>query len=339
MIVGTEGDCGDSIYLLGILNSLSGGPHTLILQDSRVTKGLRNLEASFRPLAEAQPYIKECRPEIAGEHIDWRSGMFRGDGFHSKCDTLMDAHIGHLRKATGVCDIIDPHKAWIHCNPSSVGKGRVVINRTGRYNNPYFDWRSVVRQYGSRLLFVGAHVEHSAFCSVYGHVEHVPTNNLLEVAEIIAGSELFIGNQSAPYAICEGLKHESILEVCLFTSDCVFKRNNAQHVYNGEMTLRPIGSGSEVSVGKRSSRIDTMSTISAPPGFWYYPGTGKTPDFSHCCKMASHLDEFQGKTPDEIRRAILAFTLERCPEFQADDQEFFYAKTSLINAGYDQKNP
>lgn len=335
MIIGTEGDCGDAIYLMGVMNSIPDGPHTLILQDSRVTKGLRNLVASITPLASAQPYIKECRVEVPGEHIDWKSGMFRGAGYHSTVNTLFDSHVGHFRSVTGINHEVDLSKRWITCEPSPYSKGRVVINRTGRYNNPYFSWASVVEMYGDSLLFVGAHVEHDQFTSVYGPVEHKPTNNLLEVAELIAGSELFIGNQSAPYAICEGLKHESILEVCLFTSDCVFKRDNAQHCYNGEMTLRSISGLDDKKIPSFLRSMDRISTMISPPGFWYYPGTGKTPDFDHCCKMVSQLDEFRGADAGRIRDAILRFTVERCPEFQVDIHEFSYARTSLKNAGYD----
>ncbi len=40
-----------------------------------------------------------------------------------------------------------------------------------------------------------------------------PVVNFLELAAVIAGSKLFIGNQSFPFSIAEGLKATRLLEV------------------------------------------------------------------------------------------------------------------------------
>ena len=39
-------------------------------------------------------------------------------------------------------------------------------------------------------------------------------SNFLEFAGIIAGCKFFIGNQSFPFAVAEGLKVKRVLEVC-----------------------------------------------------------------------------------------------------------------------------
>ena len=62
-------------------------------------------------------------------------------------------------------------------------------------------------------------------------VIYTPTKNFLEVAQLIAGSKLFIGNQSAPYAVAEGLKHNSILEVTLPSPDCIYERDNGRYCF------------------------------------------------------------------------------------------------------------
>jgi NAD(P)-dependent dehydrogenase (short-subunit alcohol dehydrogenase family) len=60
-------------------------------------------------------------------------------------------------------------------------------------------------------------------------------NFTVELAQMIANSALFIGNQSCPNSIAEGLKHDSILEVSLESPDCIYRRANAIHCYNGEL--------------------------------------------------------------------------------------------------------
>ena len=44
-------------------------------------------------------------------------------------------------------------------------------------------------------------------------VKYIEVNNALDVAKFIAGSKLFVGNQSSCKAIAEGLKHPRLVEV------------------------------------------------------------------------------------------------------------------------------
>jgi hypothetical protein len=44
-------------------------------------------------------------------------------------------------------------------------------------------------------------------------IEFLRTDNYLQLAQVIQGSLMFIGNQSSPYAVAEGLKVRRVLEV------------------------------------------------------------------------------------------------------------------------------
>jgi ADP-heptose:LPS heptosyltransferase len=44
-------------------------------------------------------------------------------------------------------------------------------------------------------------------------VPHQPTSNLLEAARVIAGADLFVGNQSCCFWIAEAMKKKLVLEV------------------------------------------------------------------------------------------------------------------------------
>ena len=56
-------------------------------------------------------------------------------------------------------------------------------------------------------VFVGLPDEHEAFCKLTGwRIDHHQTKNMLELAQVIAGCEQFLGNQSMALAIAQGLR-------------------------------------------------------------------------------------------------------------------------------------
>lgn len=92
----------------------------------------------------------------------------------------------------------------------------------------------MIRKYRENIVFIGLESEWKDFIKLYQpkalQVWFFKPENLLEAAEIIAGSELFIGNQSCCYAIAEGLKHNTVQETDIRCPDCIFTRANAQYV-------------------------------------------------------------------------------------------------------------
>jgi hypothetical protein len=135
----------------------------------------------------------------------------------------------------------DFSKPWLTVQPSPGFTGRIVINKTHRYPNNLFPWKELVNTFSREMIFVGLESEHRDFCQKYGKVDYHKTMDMLDVAQVIAGSDLFIGNQSSPNAIAEGLKHNSIQEVCLATPDCVFHRANAIHCCDGKLEFWACG--------------------------------------------------------------------------------------------------
>jgi ADP-heptose:LPS heptosyltransferase len=68
------------------------------------------------------------------------------------------------------------------------------------------------------------------------HIEYHPTDNLLEATKIIAGSKMFIGNQSVLFWLAAGLGHKLIQETChtLHTRNSIVPRENAFYSDNFE---------------------------------------------------------------------------------------------------------
>jgi hypothetical protein len=56
-------------------------------------------------------------------------------------------------------------------------------------------------------VFIGLPEEYEAFKKLTGwNIEHYPTQTLLDVAEVIAGCEQFLGNQSVALSVAQGLR-------------------------------------------------------------------------------------------------------------------------------------
>lgn len=241
MITSTEGDLGDAVFQLCALKNLSGGPHTLLFELSDSTKAktpesLERMANCFAPLALSQPYISECRIKRPEDKVRWASAGFRKAPYHHG-QTLLKAHVNHLVMTQGIGKEITGTEKWLEVEPEHHGYD-VVINRTGRHRNPNFPWAAVVRHFSYRILFIGLDYEWKEFCAHYGYVDFQPTSNLLEAARIIAGSKLFIGNQSVANAIAEGMKHNLVQETSLVHPDCIFARPNATHCADGGLRLQ-----------------------------------------------------------------------------------------------------
>lgn len=337
-VVGTEGDLGDAVVLLCALSQLEGGPHTLLLQQSAVTKmktpeALGVFDRVFSPLAKAQPYIKECRVENPGEQAWWNSGGFRGKGMHAKTKTLYSAVLSHLISEKGIGRGFKSDQPWLSVKPSQKTKDRVVISRSDRYRNPYMPWAKIVKFYGDRLLFVGTENEHGRFCNESGKVEHLKTSDLLDLAGAIEGSLLFIGNQSCPMAVCEGLKHSSIQETALWIPDCIYKRANAQYSYNGAVTL-PGFDKDDLVIAPVGLNPDKVSTMTTPPGYWQYPACLGRPTFESAFQIVCSLPQYKSTPRDQLRRDMIQYNIDRVPDFFSPQQEFSTVKQALAQAGY-----
>lgn len=90
-------------------------------------------------------------------------------------------------------------------------------------------------------MFLGLESEYRDFVREFGHISFIPTKNLLEVANLIASAILFIGNQSCPLAIAEGLHKRTIVECCCFAMDCIHRRPGNIHCIDGGMEFRALG--------------------------------------------------------------------------------------------------
>lgn len=221
-----SGDLGDVIYALPAMRALGRGtvylntrPWTAVMDEPRVRV--------LKPLLEAQDYIDRVIHGDAPKDepcVDIstfrRGGLLYGKNLMAVQSDWVNA------KASPA--------PWLEVSPSTRAVGRIVCHRSPRYRNPYFRWDEIGKRFGERLLFVGLRHEVEVLRRQTGvAAEWAVTRDYLELAELIAGADLFIGNQSSPMALAIGLGVPFIQETCLWTPDCLYPRARGVYCYDG----------------------------------------------------------------------------------------------------------
>jgi hypothetical protein len=226
-VFSTAGDCGDVIYALPAVRALGGGAIRLFPADYTTARMTAATAESLAALLRRQPYVAACEFAVRPEGTDldaWRR-RYRSD----------------LNITEWVCQALGvvppaPEEPWLTV-PRTRKAARVLFHRSARYHNWNFPWGRVYEKYGRDAAVVGTADEYRDFCAYLGPLPYVATPTLLDLAEVIAGCELLVGNQSAPMAIALGLGRPVVQEVCLMAPNCFWERPNATYGYDADVEL------------------------------------------------------------------------------------------------------
>lgn len=243
-----SGRYGDIIYALPTIKALGGGvlfvtPGVAHNGDGRVTL---DWTARLVPLLREQEYIVNCAFTGNPVPFDYDFNQFRA-GY------VINQNLVHQQARICGADV-DSKEPWLKVDfPVTVPGRPIAISRSSRYHNLLFPWESLVKKYGSRMVFIGSDVEHTNFVRRFGYVPKVCTENLLDVARIIAGANVFIGNQSCPMAIALGLGANVIQETWTGEkaelgdvdadwdgkpdANCVLERDNAIYCHDENLVV------------------------------------------------------------------------------------------------------
>ena len=267
----------------------------------------------FKELFEAQDYIDAVLPH-KGEHIDYDFLHWRNNGMPYGV-TLSENQARWVRQEV---DFLEP---WLQVEPNEDYLGRIVVNRTPRYRNPYFPWQALVDTFRDEMVFIGLPEEYRDFCRDFGQVEYAATGSLLEAAQIISASEVFMGNQSSCNAIAEGLKHPMVQETCLEAPDCIFPRENAIHCPDGALSFEACGKSFHHERNLPKAFLDIHVT---PPGGWkieYEGCTAKCYAFDAALEtIRFKLREAGKEIPRDLRERVIEDIREKhlpLPQVQA----------------------
>jgi hypothetical protein len=211
-----SGNCGDIIYSLpAVWELVKNGKVEFYLQINTPTRynnyhPLENVMLNkkmadmLKPLLLYQPFCKSC--EIySGNKIDYDLDIFR------KFILLPDR--GNIARWYFYIFAVYPSLSnpWLIAPKEPTMKDCILIARSHRYRNPNISY-SFLQKYPN-VKFVGVEQEFLDMKSSIPNLEYKPVNDFLEMATLINSCKLFIGNQSFPFAIAEGLKINRLLEV------------------------------------------------------------------------------------------------------------------------------
>lgn len=230
-VISHTGDLGDIIACLPILRSMGGG--SIVLHAPTGKRQCReSLEGarfnSIKPLLEAQPYVDSVLWCEHAQDVAHDFSTFRQDHRHE--ENLIQWQARHI-------DIAVSETPWLIAKPDKCTKGRAVFARSRRYHSEKFPWEKALARWKDPL-FVGLEDEYLAFQTKWGKpIEHYTAENLLELAQLIAGCEMFVGNQSCPFWIAAGLGVPLIQEVWTTDPNSIVLRDNAGYALNGTLPI------------------------------------------------------------------------------------------------------
>lgn len=240
------GDLGDILAFLPVMRYFGGGD--LLIESAPYTRQRLTPDkwCGLDILLKQQPYINDVR-EWKQELCNYNGNDFRASMIHAtrrgqfnKNKSLVDWQL----EAHGV-PLNQKDTAWLAIEPNKVA--RVVFNRTGPgrepkhvYHNPLFPWHRVWQKYHKEAVFIGTPLEYELFSSICGRVPYHPTKDLAEAARVIAGADLFIGNQSACFWIAEGMKKNLVLEVWPAGPNSLTNRPGASMGWDQNVTLHDL---------------------------------------------------------------------------------------------------
>lgn len=245
-----SGDLGDIIYSLPFMKAMGGG--MLILSadykdmEIRSPMTLEKANAIHQLLLD-QDYIFDIQAvthkpndididlnDFRKKFIDWGNGKLS----HEEENKIRRTKLTHMYRDALCKDLSDSfdESPWLSFDEKIEIKGKpIIINKTERYPRNQFPWKDIVKEFGNKILFVGIQHEYNNFIKKYGHVDYYHTCSFIKLAHIINGAKLFIGNQSFPYSIAEGLKKNTVQETNnTEVPNCMFVRDNSYLTYNEE---------------------------------------------------------------------------------------------------------
>lgn len=165
---------------------------------------------ALRPLLLAQDYIEDFR-EWDGERVDFNFDLLR-----EGTTTMSAGCINRWPMYIWPDMATDLSKESITI-PYKIDQrviGRILINRTERYNNMLISY-NFLKQYGDKVMFVGLPNEHEVFCKQNKlDIPRLEAADYLEIATALYNCKVYIGNQSSCFQVAEHMKIPRILEVC-----------------------------------------------------------------------------------------------------------------------------
>lgn len=127
-------------------------------------------------------------------------------------------------------------ETWLEADPKRIAP--YIVCRSMRYRNPKGDDRHrelwATKNFEYNAVFIGNEEEHKDYINTIGHIPRHKVRDFLEFANVIAGSDLVVSNQTFAFSLAMGLGKPSILEtrnhLLLKYNECYFPRSNVEYI-------------------------------------------------------------------------------------------------------------
>jgi ADP-heptose:LPS heptosyltransferase len=154
------------------------------------------------PLLKEQKYLENVY-EYKKTPVDVDLDFFRDLGLNFNIDSVR----WYFHLAGIHCDLIDP---YILVEKHKSISNKIIILRSLRRQNKFINY-NFLNNY-KNLLFIGLKEEYISLRRDLPSLDYYNSENFLELAQIISGCKLFIGNLSFGYALAEAIKVPRLLE-------------------------------------------------------------------------------------------------------------------------------
>jgi hypothetical protein len=114
-----------------------------------------------------------------------------------------------------------------------------LIHLTDRWNGLQYDWKKIyneAKQRHEKIYFIGFVGEHMEFTIRYGEIEHIITENLLEMARLVRDCEAIYCNQGVALTLAQGLGKEYYLVMNGMKTNCHLGTEN-EHLLGTEYLI------------------------------------------------------------------------------------------------------
>jgi hypothetical protein len=243
-----SGTAGDTVYSLAAVKKMGGGEFQIGIQNlERIlpTYGYRaeDIDPAHRgryterdyellaPLIERQSYITQVRTWHNGDNRpDVDLDRYRAVLYRTFEGNIVESYFKTFNLPWTMQDYDAP---WLEADP--IREATVIVNSTPRYRDPEAQgtWMQMCcdAELDKNGLFVGTPAEHETFVSTIGcNIKYRPVKDFLELAGLIEGADLFLGNQSMALSIAMGLGKTSVVELHKIKPmqyrECFFPRTN-----------------------------------------------------------------------------------------------------------------
>lgn len=222
-----SGDCGDLIYSLPVVKYYGGGNIHLNVNGLTSTK-YDGSESGFslklikmlQPLLESQEYIKSANI--------WNLNKINFDLDYFRKQINVKQNLCESILHTFDVPFKETNEIWLKCNEKKIAN--VVIARSFRYRNKKINYKNILKDFKG-CLFMGLQEEHKDFEDNFGKIDFHQVKDFLEMAEIIQGSELFIGNQSLPLSLAISMNKPIWQEYYPVHADCIFNKDTIRYLH------------------------------------------------------------------------------------------------------------